>query len=95
MHEEEQAHHSSECNVRHDHQAALGEAVDHETAQWRNEAHEREDEEHEPRGARRSGQRLHPDRKDHEHHPVAEHRERLAGQQQADVRAREELPHRY
>jgi hypothetical protein len=61
MHEEQQAHHPGQRDVRHDHQPTLGQAVDHETAEGRGEAGECKDEEHEPRRTGGSRQRLHPD----------------------------------
>ena len=54
---------------------------------------EREHEEDEPGGGVRSGQHLRPDGEDEEHRPVAEHRERLARQEEADVAAAEQLAH--
>src|SRR5262249_20558081 len=62
-------------------------------AERREQARSGEREEDEPGGAVRPGQHLGPDAEDDVHHPVAEHRERLAGQQEPDVVAPEERLH--
>src|SRR5581483_3392429 len=93
VHEEKKAHHAGEGELRADHQRPLHDSVDEEAAERRGEAREREHEEDEPRGAVRPGELLRPDREREEHHPVAEHRDGLAGEELPDVPACEQGSH--
>src|SRR6266566_5517579 len=67
--------------------------VDDEAADGGDEAGEREHEEHEPGLRVRAGQHLRPDPEDDDHRPVAEHRQRLPGEEQPHVAACEQRLH--
>src|SRR5439155_23061825 len=71
----------------------LAQPVDDEAAEWSDEPREREHEEDESGGTVRPRQHLRPDAEDDDHRPVAEHRQGLAGEEQPEVRPREQRLH--
>src|SRR5207253_4297692 len=93
VHEQQQAHDRGEAQMRRDHQRALAQPVDDEPADRRDQPGEREHEEHEPGLRVRAGQNLRPDAEDDDHRPVAEHRQRLASEEQAHVAACDQRAH--
>jgi hypothetical protein len=93
VHEQQQAHHRGEREVRRDHQAPLRQTVDNDAAEWSDQARDSEEEEDEPRLRVRSGEDTRPDAERDEHRPVAEHREELPAEQKADVPAVEDRAH--
>src|SRR5262249_1907940 len=82
-----------EHGVGDDHQRPAAHPVGKEPAERRQERARGEDEERQAGERARPGQRLHPDREDDEHRPVAERGQRLAGEQQPYVAIGENLPH--
>src|SRR5439155_26509097 len=79
--------------VRDDHQRPSAHPVGEKPAERRQKRAGGEDEEREARERARPGQRLHPDREDDKHCPVAERGERLAGDQQPRVAIGEKPAH--
>ena len=93
VHEQEQAHRRREREMRHDHQPPLRQPVDDDPAERRYEPGHAEEEEDDPGLRIRPGEDPRPDAERDEHRPVAEHRQELAGEEEADVRAAEDGAH--
>jgi len=93
MHEQQQADQCGERQVGCDHQAALGKTVDDEPSERRDHAGRAEAEEDDSRLGVRAGQDARSDAERDDHGPVAEHRQRLPSQEEADVAATEQRPH--
>jgi hypothetical protein len=93
VHEQQEQHDACEGEVGADHQRPSRHAVGDEAAERAQESAGRVDEEHEPGGGARSGQRLGPDPEHEEHRRVAEHRHGLTRHEQARVGAREQPLH--
>ena len=89
QHEHERAEHA----VGDDHQRPPAHPVGEQPTERREQRARGEGEERQPGERARAGQRLHPDREDDQHRPVAERRQRLAGEQQPGVAVREEGAH--
>ena len=79
--------------MRPDHQSPLGQPVDDDAAERRDEAGQSEEEVDEPGLRVRSGQDTSPDAERDEHRPVAEHRQELPAEEEADVRTAEDRAH--
>ena len=91
--EQEHEHDRPEHAVGDDHQRPPAHPVGEQPAEWRQQRARGEGEERQAGERARPGQRLHPDREDDEHRPVAERRQRLPGEQEPGVAMRQERAH--